>query len=329
MFASVNGGEIKNVNLRNFSIVSNGSGNVGGIVATGSNATLENSTFHGSITVNGNANVGGLIGSGNMGVEGAIVLGNIDAIGTANVGGVIGVADGNAINNVVSMIEVYADGNVGAIVGTGSVSASSNQVFYLANSAWHRKVGENNPIIANSNYGTSKTYTELFNGSISGYGSTKYYTQDAKFGAYDVVKNIVDIDEAVHAPRESMNLRDMVDVYLLMYSLSEYTLNETSGQKAYAISDSSWLVGNKHGTADANDAIVIANQQGVALLRELRFATFTLANDVEMYSTHSHSVFDGVFYGTIIANGHKIYLQGANAMFEYTVNALPIEQKKA
>ena len=333
MFASVNGGVIKNVNLRNFSIVSNGSGNVGGIVATGSNETLVNSTFHGSITVNGNANVGGLIGSGNMGVDGAIVLGNIDAIGTANVGGVIGIADGNAINNVVSMIEVYADGNVGAIVGTGSVSASSNQVFYLANtklasSAWHRKVGENNPIIANSNYGTSKTYTELFNGSISGYGSTKYYTQNAVFGTYDVVKNIVDIDEAVHAPRESMNLRDIVDVYLLMYSLSEYTLNETSGQKAYAISDSSWLVGNKHGTTNANDAIVIANQQGVALLRELRFATFTLANDVEMYSTHGHSVFDGVFYGTVIANGHKIYLQGANAMFEYTVNALPIEQKK-
>lgn len=328
MFASVNGGEIKNVNLRNFSIVSNGSGNVGGIVATGSNATLVNSTFHGSITVNGNANVGGLIGGGNMGVDGAIVLGNIDAIGTANVGGVIGIADGNAINNVVSMIEVYADGNVGAIVGTGSVSASSNQVFYLAHSAWHRKVGENNPIIANSNYGTSKTYTELFNGSISGYGSTKYYTQNAVFGTYDVVKNIVDIDEAVHAPRESMNLRDIVDVYLLMYSLSEYTLNETSGQKAYAISASSWLVGNKHGTTNANDAIVIANQQGVALLRELRFATFTLANDVEMYSTHGHSVFDGVFYGTVIADGHKIYLQGANAMFEYTVNALPIEQKK-
>lgn len=328
MFASVNGGVIKNVNLRNFSIVSNGSGNVGGIVATGSNATLVNSTFHGSITVNGNANVGGLIGGGNMGVDGAIVLGNIDAIGTANVGGVIGIADGNAINNVVSMIEVYADGNVGAIVGTGSVSASSNQVFYLENSAWHRKVGENNPIIANSNYGTSKTYTELFNDSISGYGSKKYYTQGAVFGTYDVVKNIVDIDEAVHAPRESMNLRDIIDVYLLMYSLSEYTLNETSGQKAYAISASSWLVGNKHGTTNANDAIVIANQQGVALLRELRFATFTLANDVEMYSTHGHSVFDGVFYGTVIADGHKIYLQGANAMFEYTVNALPIEQKK-
>ena len=100
-----------------------------------------------------------------------------------------------------------------------------------------------------------------------------------------------------------MRLRDIVDVYLLMYSLSETTATESgiAGAKTYTISETSWLVGNKHGTSEA-DAIVIANKQNVALLRQLRFATFVLSVDLTSYEVQS---FGGAFYGTIYQNGHS------------------------
>lgn len=100
-----------------------------------------------------------------------------------------------------------------------------------------------------------------------------------------------------------MRLRDIVDVYLLMYSLSETTASggDINGARTYTISTKSWLVGEKHGTSK-DDAIVIANKQNVALLRQLRFATFVLMVDLTSYEAQS---FGGAFYGTIYQNGYS------------------------
>lgn len=334
MFANVtSGGVVKNVHLRNASIVVNGGGNVGGIIGLSSmSATLENCSFHGSITANGNGttlNVGGVIGSGNTPIDGVIVMGNIDVTNSAssNVGGVTGRAYNAVYENIVSMIEIYANGNVGAIVGNPDSSIGTNDVYYMTNSSWTKDL-----VAASGKFGEGKTYAELFTGSNSGYANHNYFASDARTGAgvYDMLDNFVKLDVDVStSPRESMRLRDMIDVYLLMYSLEEgsATILSTDNVGYYTISAASWLVGNKHGTNTGDDAIVIANQQGVALLRELRFASFKLTADVEMYSTHAHSVFDGVFYGNVVANGYVISLQGtATKMFEKDVNgAIPIK----
>ena len=57
-------------------------------------------------------------------------------------------------------------------------------------------------------------------------------------------------------------------------------------------------------------------------MRELRFATFELVNDVHMYSTYKLSTAKGVFFGKIAANGYNIYIRtwnGTTAMFEVEV----------
>lgn len=324
MFAKIaSTGTVKNVNLRNFSIIANCANtattyNVGGIAGQSASA-LENCTFHGSITVNGAStavNVGGIAGSATANVTGAIVLGNIDVTSAGKVGGVVGYANGIILDKVVSMIEIFANGNVGAVVGNGSVTATN--VYYLANSAYTKGL-----VLATGSVGTAKTYTELMAGSNSGYNAEK--------GAFDVIENttiVVEGENKYPAARESMHLQDLVKVYLLMYSQAD------TAHKGYlAVSDKSWLVGTADGTT--SKPIVIANQQDVSLLRQFRFATFTLANNVEMYSTRPNTVFDGVFYGTVQANGHKIYVYKQSdsdslAMFEKVVGtALPIEFKQA
>lgn len=329
MFANVtSGGSVKNVHLRNFSIVVNGGGNVGGIIGLSSmSATLENCSFHGSITANGNGatlNVGGIIGSGNTNIDGAIVMGNIDMTNSvsSNAGGVSGRAYNAIYENIVSMVEIYANGNVGAIAGNPDNGIGIIDVFYLKNAVWTKDL-----VASSGNLGEAKTYSELYSGSNSGYINHNYYASDQRTGTgvYDMLDNVVKIDVDISkSARESMRLRDMIDVYLLMYSLIESNANILSTENVgyYSMSATSWLVGDKHGTNTDDDAIVIANQQGVALLRELRFASFKLVADVEMYSTHSHSVYDGVFYGSVNANGCFIYLQGtATQMFEKDVNA--------
>lgn len=318
-------GSVKNVHLRNFSIIANCASentyNVGGIAGISVSA-LENCTFHGSITVNGNGatvNVGGIAGSASANITGAIVLGNIDVTnrGTSNVGGVVGSASSSiALNDIVSMIEILANGNVDAIVGNGSANAGAN-VYYLANSAYTKALDS-----ATGSVGTEKPYNELMEYSASGYLETAE--------TYDVIANVEIIegqDGTKPAARESMHLQDIVKVYLLMYSQSD------SGNGYLTVSESSWLVGNADGTT--TNPIVIANQQDVALLRQFRFATFTLANDVEMYSTRPNTVFDGVFYGTVQANEHTIYVYKQSEsesdspnMFEKVVGTeLPIKFK--
>ena len=308
MFDKIGNGSVSGLHLRNVTISANG-GNVGGIaggiageiLAGEASSDVTNVSFHGSITVSGSGNVGGLFGKSARKVDKAIVLGTITANG-GNVAGVVGSLSGT-LSSVVSLMQVDASGTVAPIANGGTVTDST----YLANAVW-RKDSDGTISFVGGN-GTPKSYADLMGGSTSGYGDSKYYyvgeTPNTK-GTYDVIDDValskLDVDNKSN-PRQSMRLRDIVDVYLLMYSLSETTASggEISGAKTYTISNTSWLVGNKHGTSK-DDAIVIANKQNVALLRQLRFATFVLMVDLTSYEAQS---FGGAFYGTIYQNGHS------------------------
>lgn len=309
MFDKIGNGSVSGLHLRNVTISANG-GNVGGIageiLAGEASNEVSNVSFHGSITVSGIGNVGGLFGKSARNIDKAIVLGTITANG-GNVAGVVGSMSGK-LSNAVSLMQVDASGTVAPIANGGTVDNDS--VFYLADAVWSKD--GNGKIAFGGGNGTAKSYAELMNGSISGYGANKYYysaadsTGNAK-GVYDVIDDValtsMDVEQKSN-PRQSMRLRDVVDVYLLMYSLSETTATESgiAGAKTYAISATSWLVGNKHGTSK-DDAIVIANKQNVALLRQLRFATFILQIDL---STDGLQQTSGAFYGTIYQNEHSI-----------------------
>lgn len=305
MFDKIGNGSVSGLHLRNVTISANG-GNVGGIageiLAGEASSVVTNVSFHGSITVSGSGNVGGLFGKSARNIDKAIVLGSITANG-GSVAGVVGSLSGT-LSSVVSLMQVDASGTVAPIANGGTVTDST----YLANAVWS-KDGNGKIAYAGGN-GTAKSYAELMGGSISGYGNDKYYyagdTPNQK-GVYDVIDDValtsIDVQNNSN-PRQSMRLRDIVDVYLLMYSLSETTATESgdiNGARTYTISTTSWLVGNKHGTSKA-DAIVIANKQNVALLRQLRFATFVLMVDLTSYEAQS---FGGAFYGTIYQNGHS------------------------
>lgn len=305
MFDKIGNGSVSGLHLRNVTISANG-GNVGGIageiLAGEASSDVTNVSFHGSITASGSGNVGGLFGKSARNIDKAIVLGSITANG-GNVAGVVGSLSGT-LSSVVSLMQVDASGTVAPIANGGTVNDST----YLANAVWS-KDGNGKIAYAGGN-GTAKSYAELMGGSISGYGNDKYYyageTPNTK-GVYDVIDDVLltklDVDNKSN-PRQSMRLRDIVDVYLLMYSLSETTATESgdiNGARTYTISTTSWLVGEKHGTSK-DDAIVIANKQNVALLRQLRFATFVLMVDLTSYEAQS---FGGAFYGTIYQNGHS------------------------
>lgn len=301
-----NKGSVSGLHLRNVTISANG-GNVGGIageiLADEASSDVTNVSFHGSITVSGSGNVGGLFGKSARKVEKAIVLGTITANG-GSVAGVVGSLSGT-LSKVVSLMQVDASGTVAPIANGGTVNNDS--VFYLANAVWSNGNGK---IAYAGGNGTAKSYAELMGGSTSGYGKdNKYYyageTPNTK-GDYDVIDDVLlsklDVDNNSN-PRQGMRLRDIVDVYLLMYSLSETTASggDINGARTYTISTKSWLVGEKHGTSKA-DAIVIANKQNIALLRQLRFATFVLMVDLTSYEAQS---FGGAFYGTIYQNGYS------------------------
>lgn len=308
MFDKIGNGSVSGLHLRNVTISANG-GNVGGIageILAGGEASsvVTNVSFHGSITVSGSDNVGGLFGKSARNIDKAIVLGTITANG-GNVAGVVGIVDvlSCTLSSVVSLMQVDASGTVAPIANGGTVNDST----YLANAVWS-KDGNGKIAYAGGN-GTAKSYAELMDGSTSGYGKDKYYyageTPNTK-GVYDVIDDVLltklDVDNKSN-PRQSMRLRDIVDVYLLMYSLSETTASggDINGARTYTISTTSWLVGGKHGTSET-DVIVIANKQNVALLRQLRFATFVLMVDLTSYEAQS---FGGAFYGTIYQNGHS------------------------
>ncbi len=311
MFDKIGNGSVSGLHLRNVTISANG-GNVGGIageiLADKASSDVTNVSFHGSITVSGSGNVGGLFGKSARNIDKAIVLGSITANGgsVAGVVGVVGVVGSlpGTLSKVVSLMQVDAFGTVAPIANGGTVNSST----YLANAVWS-KDGNGKIAYAGGN-GTAKSYAELMGGSTSGYGKdNKYYyageTPNTK-GDYDVIDDVLlsklDVDNNSN-PRQSMRLRDIVDVYLLMYSLSETTASggDINGARTYTISTKSWLVGEKHGTSKA-DAIVIANKQNIALLRQLRFATFVLMVDLTSYEAQS---FGGAFYGTIYQNGYS------------------------
>ena len=327
MFDKIGNGSVSGLHLRNVTISANG-GNVGGIageiLAGEASSDVTNVSFHGSITVSGSGNVGGLFGKSARKVEKAIVLGTITANG-GNVAGVVGSLSGT-LSSVVSLMQVDASGTVAPIANGGTVNDST----YLANAVWS-KDGNGKIAYAGGN-GTAKSYAELMVGSTSGYGKdNKYYyagdTPNQK-GVYDVIDDValtsIDVQNNSN-PRQSMRLRDIVDVYLLMYSLSETTATESgdiNGARTYTISTTSWLVGGKHGTSK-DDAIVIANKQNVVLLRQLRFATFVLMVDLTSYEAQS---FGGAFYGTIYQNGHSNPTDWLNASFADVTNATIVNE---
>lgn len=326
MFDKIGNGSVSGLHLRNVTISANG-GNVGGIageiLAGEASSDVTNVSFHGSITASGSGNVGGLFGKSARNIDKAIVLGSITANG-GSVAGVVGSLSGT-LSSVVSLMQVDASGTVAPIANGGTVNDST----YLANAVWS-KDGNGKIAYAGGN-GMAKSYAELMGGSTSGYGNDKYYyagdTPNQK-GVYDVIDDVLltklDVDNKSN-PRQSMRLRDIVDVYLLMYSLSETTASggDINGARTYTISTTSWLVGEKHGT-NKDDAIVIANKQNVALLRQLRFATFVLMVDLTSYEVQS---FGGAFYGTIYyQNGHSNPTEWLNASFADVTKATIVNE---
>ena len=278
-------GIVKNLHLRNVTINGNAKyvGGIAGKVLAAADALTEKSvknvSFHGSINVTGSTDqsVGGLFGISERAVENAIVLGSITVSNAnAKVGGVVGSSE-QGMSNVVSLMQIDANCNVGAFSQTNTNVTNS---YHLQNAVWRR----NGSSITFVNHANAKTYDELMLGSNSLYSNG---TSASVLGTYDVIDETF-ADSGQNAnPRQSKRLRDMVSVYLLMYSLSV-----NNGK--YTISSSSWLVGTADGTSQ--NAIFIANKQNVSLLRELRFASFTLKANV---SIEIASTFSGAFYGSV------------------------------
>ncbi len=321
-------GIVKNLHLRNVTINGNAKyvGGIAGKVLAAADALTEKSvknvSFHGSINVTGSTDqsVGGLFGASERAVENAIVLGSITVSNAnAKVGGVVGSSE-QGMSNVVSLMQIDANCNVGAFSQTNTNVTNS---YHLQNAVWRR----NGSSITFVNHANAKTYDELMSGSVSGYGTTnKYYHEletSVTKGEYDVLDDVVltkiSVDNKENA-RQSMRLADIVKVYLLMYSLNETQATDSgnlNGANVYAISTSSWLVGTADGTTAK--PIAIANKQNVSLLRELRFASFTLKANV---SIEIASTFSGAFYGSVTSAtnesgtsyGYKITCD--KAMFE-------------
>lgn len=290
-------GSVKNLHLRNITINAN-KGNVGGIAGSiaaadgDADATknVTNVSFHGKITATGGT-VGGLFGTSARAIDGAIVLGEISASG-ANVGGVVGTATAD-LSKVVSMMQITASGGtVGAF--TSDNAHVGETCKHMTNAVWKKDVGFVN--VEDKNVG----YNALMSGSNSLYANA---APDS--GTYDVInETFADSGQNVN-PRQSKRLRDMVSVYLLMYSL------KVNGG-TYTISASSWLVGTADGTK--NNKIVIANKQNVSLLRELRFAAFVLKANV---SIDIASTFSGAFYGSVTSAVNE---SGASYGYKITCN---------
>lgn len=324
-------GIVKNLHLRNVTINGNAKyvGGIAGKVLAAADALTEKSvknvSFHGSINVTGSTDqsVGGLFGISERAVENAIVLGSITVSNVnAKVGGVVGTATAG-LNNVVSMMQITASGGtVGAF--TSNNAHVGENCTHMTNAVW--KKGTSGTGFENVD-GKNVGYNDLMSGSVSGYGTTNKYYHESETsvtkGEYDVLDDVVltkiSVDNKENA-RQSMRLADIVKVYLLMYSLNETQATDSgnlNGANVYAISTSSWLVGTADGTSE--NAIFIANKQNVSLLRELRFASFTLKANV---SIEIASTFSGAFYGSVTSAtnesgtsyGYKITCD--KAMFE-------------
>ena len=337
---------VKNLHLRNVNVVADGVTNVGGLAGTAL-SNIENVSVHGMFNVknqNGSITgpktaIGGIVGAlGNSGnkptLMKAIALGTIYANGYKFVGGAVGLNNfGGHINNVVSMMYIWSE----SVTLAGGISGTTENLgpcVYLKNSVWKEKELSTEPSDI-----TPQEYSVLYCGSKSGYEDANHYyssTQN-KHPLYDALDDPVNM-KTDDAPRESMRLCDLIDVYLLKYSLQEDILQVGDiSYNVYKKSEKSWLVGNAKGTnkvgsrADVkDDPIIICNQQGVSLLRELRFATFKLTADVYLPASYKFETWQGAFFGKIynkktgendyVEDGYHIYIKGYEGenIFELT-----------
>lgn len=324
-------GIVKNVHLRNVTIYAN-QGNVGMLAGSvyeskTTETSVKNVSVHGAINASGGT-VGGLFGTSARDIENAIVLGTITSQ-NATLGGVVGTTSAS-VKKVVSLVQITANG--GSVNPFTTSSATIENSYHMTNAVWQKGSG-----FANVS-GKSKTFNELMSGSVSGYGTqNKYYytgeTAPTK-GTFDVLDDVqltalsaIGTQTEENA-RQSMRLRDIVSVYLMMYSLSKTTGTLTSENtfnvNVYAISSSSWLVGSADGTQ--SKPIAIANKQNVSLLRQLPFATFTLKANISIDIT---STFAGAFFGIVTSEtdsadnslGYKITCD--KAMFEAYAESNP------
>ncbi len=317
-------GIVKNVHLRNVTINAN-QGNVGMLAGSvyeskTTETSVKNVSVHGAINAIGGT-VGGLFGTSARDIENAIVLGTITSQ-NATLGGVVGTTSAS-VKNVVSLVQITANG--GSVNPFTTSSATIENSYHMTNAVWQKGSG-----LVNVS-GKSKTFNELMSGSVSGYGTQNkyYYTGESAptKGTLDILDDVqltalsaIDTQAEENA-RQSMRLRDIVSVYLMMYSLSTTTGTLTSENtfnvNVYAISSSSWLVGSADGTQ--SNPIAIANKQNVSLLRQLPFATFTLKANISIDIT---STFAGAFFGIVMSEtdsagnslGYKITCD--KAMFE-------------
>lgn len=324
-------GIVKNVHLRNVTINAN-QGNVGMLAGSvyeskTTETSVKNVSVHGAINAIGGT-VGGLFGTSARDIENAIVLGTITSQ-NATLGGVVGTTSAS-VKNVVSLVQITANG--GSVNPFTTSSATIENSYHMTNAVWQKGSG-----FAKVS-GKSKTFNELMSGSVSGYGEqNKYYytgeTAPTK-GTFDVLDDVQLTalsaigTQAEENARQSMRLRDIVSVYLMMYSLSKTTGTLTSENtfnvNVYALSSSSWLVGSADGTQ--SKPIAIANKQNVSLLRQLPFATFTLKANISIDIT---STFAGAFFGIVTSEtdsagnslGYKITCD--KAMFEAYAESNP------
>ena len=200
------------------------------------------------------------------------------------------------------MMQITASGGtVGAF--TSDNANIGEKCTHMTNAVWKRPTSDTG-LTSGTGFvnvgGKNVSYNALMSGSNSLYANGM-----SDSGTYDVIsETFADSGQNVN-PRQSKRLRDMVSVYLLMYSLS-------ANGGTYTISSSSWLVGTADGTD--NNKIVIANKQNVSLFRELRFAAFMLKANV---SIEIASTFSGAFYGSVTSETGKNYKITCNKqMFE-------------
>ncbi len=324
-------GIVKNVHLRNVTIYAN-QGNVGMLAGSvyeskTTETSVKNVSVHGAINASGGT-VGGLFGTSARDIENAIVLGTITSQ-NATLGGVVGTTSAS-VKKVVSLVQITANG--GSVNPFTTSSATIENSYHMTNAVWQKGSGFVNVS------GKSKTFNELMSGSVTGYGTqNKYYytgeTAPTK-GTFDVLDDVQLTalsaigTQAEENARQSMRLRDIVSVYLMMYSLSTTTGTLTSENtfnvNVYAISSSSWLVGSADGTQ--SKPIAIANKQNVSLLRQLPFATFTLKANISIDIT---STFAGAFFGIVTSetdsagNSLRYKITCDKAMFEAYAESNP------
>ena len=347
-FAKIeSGATVNNLHLRNVNVVADGVTSVGGIAGTAL-SDVTNVSVHGMFNVANGTNLGGIVGvlgerANASTLMKAIVMGTIYANEVKYVGGAVGHAENTPITKTISMMYIWSTVDIG-IAGSVVANGGTESSYYLKNSVWIGKSDDvhTNKDHVNENSASSTEYPAfcgVYGNSVSGYvkGEIAYYKKAGQTskGAYDVLDDFI-LDDAGYeegnapAPRESMRLCDLIDVYLLKYGLTEkrVQVDDNNYFNICEKSENSWLVGNAKGTDKVErgsdvknaDPIIICNQQGVSLLRELRFATFKLTADVYLPASYKFETWQGVFFGKIYnsktvdnaydENGYHIYIKG-------------------